>query len=222
MLKPRKRLSKKQLKEDKLVTFYYKASAWADENSKYVIGAVVAIAVIFIAVYFYANSQKAAEQVASVELAKATRTFENGDYQNAMPLLTNLVEKYGSTKSGKMGLLYLADSFFETKDYENAKINYKKFASSFKGDEHILSAAYAGIAACDEQLKNYQQAAQQYEKTVQKFPKSIFAPNYLLRAARCYTLAKMPDDAKRIYDQLVEDYPTAQEKNEAIMLKAML
>lgn len=222
MLKPRKRLSKKKLKEDKLVTFYYKASAWAEDNSKYVIGAITAAAIIFVAVYFYANSQKGAEQKASVELAKATRTFESGDYQNAMPLLTNLVEKYGSTKSGKMGLLYLADSFFETNDYENAKINYKKFASAFRGDEHILSAAYAGIAACDEQLKNYQEAAQEYEKTVKKFPDSIFAPNYLLRAARCYTLAKMPNEAKNVYAKLVKDYPDAQEKSEALMLKAML
>ena len=222
MLKPRKRLSKKKLKEDKLVTFYYKASAWAEDNLKYVVGAIAAIVIIFVAVYFYANSQKGAEQKASVELAKATRTFENGDYQNALPLLTNLVEKYGSTKSGKMGFLYLADSFFETNDYENAKINYKKFASSFKGDEHILSAAYAGVAASDEQLKNYQEAAQGYEKTVKKFPDSIFSPNCLLRAARCYTLAKMPDEAKNVYDKLLKDYPDAQEKDEALMLKAML
>ncbi len=222
MLKPRKRLSKKKLKEDKLVTFYYKASAWAEDNSKYVVGAMAAVAVIVVAVYFYANSQKGNEQKASVELAKATRTFEKGDYQNALPLLTNLVEKYGSTESGNMGFLYLADSFFENNDYENAKINYKKFASVFKGDEHILSAAYGGIAACDEQSKKYQEAAQQYQKTVKKFPDSIFAANYLLRAARCYSLANMPEEAKKVYDELVKDYPDAQEKNEAIMLKAML
>ena len=87
---------------------------------------------------------------------------------------------------------------------------------------HILSAAYAGSAACDEQSKNYQEAAQEYERTVEKIPDSIFAPNYLLSAARCYTLAKMPDEAINVYDKLIKDYPDAREKDEALMLKAML
>ena len=222
MLKPRKRLTKKKLKEDKLVTFYFKATAWVEANSKYLTAGAVAVVLLFVAIYAYSNSLKSAERAASVELARAMRAYENSDYQNALTLLTNLVENYGNTPSGKLGYFYLANSFYQTGDYQNARKYYEKFASSFDGDPHILSSAMGGVAACYEQEQQYLEAAQQYLKVVKKYPKSIFAPQYLLRAARCYTLAEQPEKAKELYDRIIQEYPDSREKDEAVMLKSML
>ena len=222
MLKPRKRLTKKQLKEDKLITFYNKAQELFEEYSKYVIGGTVALVMIFVVVFLYSNSQKAAEKEASVKLAQATSAYERSDFQSATSLLSNLVEENGNTRSGKLGRLYLANSLFQTQDYTGAEENYKKFASSFKGDEHILSAAAAGVAACYEERKEYEKAAKEYERVANKYSDSIFAPRYLLRAARCYQLAEKPNLAKDAYVKLIDEYPESQEKENAILMTAML
>ncbi len=222
MLKPRKRLTKKQLKEDKLVTFYVKATAFVEENSKYLFGGAIAFVLLIAMVFAYSNSLKSAQQKASVELARATRAYDAGDYQNALLMLSNLVEEYGRTQSGKIGLLYLANSYYFTGDYQSALENYKKFVSKFKGDDYLIASGMRGIAACYEQMEKWQEAAEQYEKTAKKFPKSILAPELLIKAARCYTNAGDKEKAKELYQKVIDDYPKAQEKQEALLLLAML
>jgi TolA-binding protein len=222
MLKPRKRITKRQLKEDKLVTFYQNAQTWIEEYSKYVIGGVAAVIIIVVVVMMYNSSQQAAEKEASVKLSQATKSYERGDYQTATSLLSNLVEENGGTRSGKMGHLYLANSLFQTQDYAGAEENYKKFISGFKGDEHILSSAAAGVAACYEEKNEFEVAAKEYENVVKKYADSIFAPRYLMRAARCYELATNKDKAKEVYAKVIEEFPDSEEKGDAVVLSAML
>ncbi len=222
MLKPRKRITKKQLKEDKLVTFYFKATSWIEENSKYIYLGLGVILLVVVLVFVNARSKKSSESNASVELSRATRAYEAGDYQNAITQLSNLVENYGGTRSGILSLFYLANSFYQTGDLENAIKNYRKFASKFSGDEHLLASAMGGIAACLEQGKKYTEAAEQYEKIVHKFPKAVQAPYFLLRSGRCFALANDNSKAKEQYEKIVKEYPDAQEKEEALMLMAMI
>lgn len=222
MLKPRKHLSKKELKEDKLVTFYSKATAWLEEYKTYLIAGIVGAAVLILAVFFYLQTSEASEKAASVELIKATRFMETADAKSAIPMLSNLVKNYGRTTSGKFGRFYLANAFFQNKDYDNAKENYEKFISSFSGDDHFKAAASGGIAACLEEKKQYEDAAKAFVKAAEKYEKSVQAPLFLLKAGRCYALAGKPDKAKALYQRIVDDYPKAQEKDDALMQLSML
>ncbi len=221
MLKPRKRITKKTLKEDRLVTFYFKAQTWIDQNSKMLLIALAAFIVVLAIVVFFNFSKKKMEANASVELAKAVRAYQNSDYQNALPLLNNLVENYGGSKSGKIGSFYLANTFFNNGDYDNAQKYYKKFVSGYKGDNVILSSAMAGIAACYEQKNDFESAALQYEKVASKFPDTFKAPAYLLKAGRCFSLAQNNEKAKQLFNMIVEKYPDSKEKDDAILLKAL-
>jgi len=222
MLKPRKRITKKQLKEDKLVTFYFQATSWIEKNSKYIYMGLGAILLVVVLLFVNARAKKSSESSASVELSRATRAYESGDYKNAITQLSNLVENYGGTRSGILSLLYLANSFYQNGDTENAIKNYKEFYSKFSGDEHLLASAMGGIAACLEQEKKYREAAEQYEKIVHKYPKAVQAPYFLLRSGRCFTLANDNGKAKQQFEKLVKDYPNAQEKEDALMLLAMI
>ena len=222
MLKPRKRITKKTLKEDKLVTFYFNAQTWVSENSKIIIIGAAAIVIIFVVSLFYTNSKTKSESSASVELTQAVRAFQENDIQKALPLLNNIVENYGNTQSGKLARFYLANSFYKNGDYENALKNFKKFSSGFSGDDLIKSSAMAGIAACYEQQGDYVNAAEQYEKTADKFSKTFMAPAYLVKAARCYNLAQNSEKAILLLDKIIEQYPDSKEKDEAILLKSMI
>ncbi len=222
MLRPRKRITKKQLKEDKLVTFYFKATSWIERNSKYIYMGLGAVVLVVLLLYVNARSKRTSESNASVELLRATRAYESGNYQNAITQLSNLVENYGGTRSGTLSLLYLANSFYQTGDIENAKKNYQKFASEFSGDEHLLASAIGGVAACLEQEKKYLEAAEQYERIVRKYPKTVQAPYFLLRAGRCFALADDTSKAREQYEKIVKEYPNAQEKDQALMLMAMI
>jgi len=222
MLKPRKRISKKQLKEDKLVTFYFKASSWLQDHTRVLTLGLAALVVVIVGATLYGNSRRSSEQAASVELARATRAYESKDYQNALTLLSNLVDSHGSTRSGKLGRLYLGQTFLLTNDYDNAQLHFEKFISSYKDESYLTAAAMKGVAACLEQKGDYAGAADYYQRAVKKYPKSILAPQLLLRAARCHALTDQRDQARALYDRIVADYPESQERDQALMLKSML
>jgi predicted negative regulator of RcsB-dependent stress response len=221
MLKPRKRITKKQLKEDKLVTFYFQASDWLQQNSQYLLWGVVALVLVASGAFYYFYTSANAERDASVELAKASRSYEGNDYQNAIAQLSNLVDNYGGTTSGKIGRFYLANSFYMTKDYENAEKNFKKFISGFSGDEHFLAAAEGGLASTLVQRNHPAEAAKAFEKAATRYT-SVLAPGFLLQAGRCYTTAGDKAKAREMYDKVIKDYPKSTEKEEAVMLESMI
>jgi tetratricopeptide (TPR) repeat protein len=221
MLKPRKRITKKELKQDQLVTFYYEANAWIEKNLKYVTAGALALLVVLVIGVLISNSNKKAGLKASVELTKAVRIFESGDTQAALSLLNTIVKDYGSTQSGRFARYYLANAFYKNQDYDNALTHYKKFAASFNGDQYLHISALAGVASCLEQKQEYAQAAESYEKIVDKNPKIFNAALYLLKAAQCYTSAGNATRSVEPLDKIIKDYPDAPEKSDAVFLKAI-
>ena len=222
MLKPRKRISKKDLKEDKLVTFYYKATQWVNDYQKFIYGGIGAIIVLVLVVVLYQNSSRAAEEQASSVYLQATAIYQEGDFERAIGYLNGLVEDFGGTRYGKLARFFLAQSYFKTTDYEKAEHHFKEFVIAYSDNDVMKTAAMAGLAASMEQQERYLEAAQQFEKAVKKNPDGPFSASYLLRAARNYERVGDNQKAISLYDRIVADYPDAPEKNDALMLKALL
>ncbi|MBN1481565.1 hypothetical protein EH223_04310 [candidate division KSB1 bacterium] len=221
MLTPRKRITKKQLKEDKLITYTVKAKDWLDENLKYVTGGVAAVVIIIVAIFMFSTSRKNAEAATSVELANAMHVYESRDYTNAVNLLTNIVNKNKSTKSGKLARYYLAQSLYKRGEYSAAQEHFRKFATSFQADEYLKIVAMAGEAACLEQQDRFADAAVKYENIGKRYPDSPRAARYYLRAARCYALAGNSSKAQETYQLIIKNYPDSQEKNDAVLYSAL-
>ncbi|MBN1464254.1 tetratricopeptide repeat protein [candidate division KSB1 bacterium] len=219
MLTPRKRITKKQLKEDKFITYSVQARDWIEENSRIVFGGIVVLVVILAAVFIINNMRVKAEMTASAELANAMRVFESRDYGNSVALFTGIVNSAGSTKSGRTARFFLAQSLYNTDEYAAAQEHFRKFASSCKEDDYLRAAALAGEAGCLEQQNQFSQAAEKYKNIAKKF--SPLAARYLLRAARCYAQAGNDEQAKTIYQQIIDDYPNSQEKSDALLYSSM-
>jgi TolA-binding protein len=218
MLKPRQRITKKKLKEDKLVTFYFKASQWFEENSKYVYGGLAALVIIAAATWFYISSSGETQKLASVEFLRASRAFDEGRVQSAMTQFQDVVNNYGGSNYGVLSRFFLAKCHYLQNDYEQALEQYQSFLNKYSGIDHFETAALGGVAASQEQLGQFETAANTYVKAANKYPDSFFASQYLLRAARNYEMAEQKDKAVSLYEQIIDDYPESQEKNEAIIL----
>lgn len=221
MLTPRKRITKKQLKEDKLITYAVKSKEWLDENIKYVSGGLIAVIVVIAAIFIISNTRKNAEAATSVELASAVQVYESRDYTNAVTLFTNIVNNNKSTQSGKLARYYLAQSLYKTGEYGAAQEHFRKFASSFRADDYLKNVALAGEAASLEQQDQFADAAAKYESIGKKYTDSPHIARYFLRAARCYSLAGNNTKAKEIYQLIIEKYPDSQEKNDALLYSAL-
>ena len=222
MLKPRKRITRKEIKQDKLVTFYFKINDWIGENTKIVYGGLIAIIVVVAATFFISSQQRSSEETASADFAKAERMFENGNYRDAIDLLNVIVDNYGGTKSGRVGKFFLATAHYNLGEYVLAEENFRKYLLKGVNDPLLSSSAMNGIAACLEQRGEYLTAADQYMKAAKKYSKEIFASSALLDASRCYNQSGEKDTAAEVLKKLLAEYPKSEVVEKAKIQLAFL
>lgn len=218
MLKAKKRLTKKQIKQDKFVTYYFKAQDYLAENSRTILYTVGAVALIFVALFIYNRKQQEQEQNAVMELTEAKRAYFASDYAAAIPLLQSLTQRYSGTESAEVGLYFLASSYYGQEDYAKAGQTFEQFLD--ESDDKILSAAaLSGIAACLEEQGKFAAAAARYREAATKY-RSFMSPEYMYDSARCYVMAGDRDTAREVLNQLIADYAESQMTEDAEILLA--
>jgi len=218
MLKAKKRLTKRQIKQDKFVTYYFKAQDYLAENSRTILYTIGAVVLILVAIFIYTRKQQEKEQNAVVDLAKAKREYFARNYQAAVPLLQNLVQRYDGTESAEIGLYFLASTYYSQNDYVKAEQTFREFLD--ESDDRILkSAALSGIAACYEEQNKFAEAAEIYNEAAEEY-EGFMSPGNLYDSARCYVKAGNKDAARKILNKLIEDYADSRVKSDAEILLA--
>ncbi|CUS83678.1 Tetratricopeptide repeat-containing protein [Candidatus Kryptonium thompsonii] len=212
MLKPRKKLKKQELKEDKLVLTYYKAREFVEKNKKILSYILTGVIIIVAGIIIYRNNVKAENERAEALLSKIIGYYDNGDYKTAIDGIPQrniqglkyIVENYGGTDAGEIATYYLASAYFMLGDYDNALKYFKKYDGN---DKLLFSASLAGIASIYEIKGEYKKAGEYFEKAAQRFRENILVPEYLYNAARNYKLAGEKEKALRLYERIKKDYP---------------
>ena len=214
MLAKSKKISKKEMKEDKLVTSYYKAKELFNQyQGKVLIGVGVLIVIIVGIVLMKQNSEKN-NLKANALLAKVMPIYEANQFKEAIEGkklesisgLKQIVDDYGSTDAGEMAKLYLANSYYYLSEFDNALKYYKDFSGA--GDD-FKAAAYAGIASCYETKKEYKDAADYFKKASSVSKSNAQNPEYLLKAGINFISANQNNDAKELFLKIKEDYKTS-------------
>lgn len=207
MLTPKKKLTRHQMKEDKLVTTYFKAVDYVNQHTREITYAVIAVLVVVALAFFMIRSKREAEENASVELAKAKLKFTSQAYQEAIDILKKLVENYDGTKSAGVGTVYLAQAYMKQQDFVNAEKYFQAYLDDYGDDDLLAGAATAGIAATFDERKEYAKAAELYEKAANEFAELMYAPTWLMDAARCYARAGSSQNAQNALRKIIDNYP---------------
>ncbi len=222
MLKPKKKITKKDLKEDKFVKFSLQAKTYLDENSKQVFTAVVSIlaVILIIVVFVYVNNTKVEEARAQLGIAQVE--YSNINYEKAITRLQKLISEYSGTNEADQGLFLLANIYYQQEKYEDAKLNFEQFIDSYTGSNILLASGLAGLAACYEQEKNYSEAAEIYTAAAEKAPDFVEADNYLYLSGLCFDKAGNSESAIQKFEKIVNDPVTQNRVNDAkVQLKKL-
>ena len=211
MLKPRKKITKKELKQDKLVTTYFKVVNYLKNNRRIVSGTITVIIVAVIAVVIYLNNRRSNNTNAATELSGVLNLFNGGAYQvaiNGDPTrnitgLKSIVDNYGSSESGEQAKIYLADCYYYLGDYDNAMKYFKDYDGS---DRFLQASAYAGEAEVNEIRGGFESAAEYYDRAASRDSKSFLAPQYLVGAARNYIKIGKKERAVELLTRAQKDF----------------
>ncbi|NOZ62491.1 MAG: tetratricopeptide repeat protein [Calditrichaeota bacterium] len=222
MLKPHKKITRRQIKEDPLVTYYFKTLDFMREHSqKFYIGAIVFLALIFLFVMF-SKSKRNAELNASEALTKANYELSQNKTQEPIDILLNMVDNYSGTKSAAKGVFLLGKAYYEKGDYEKAQLYFQRYLDDYGDDPILTGGAYSGLGASLEQQNKFLEAAQIYERGAKKIANDFLAPRLWMKAGRCYQRANEIAKARACYQTVIEKYAESNFKTDAELYLAKL
>ena len=222
MLKPKKKLLKKEVKEDKFVKTAMQAKNMLEENYSTVMFIVIGIFAIIAIISFLTYINKEKVEKANALLGQAQLEFQNFNYMKARQFVDRLIEEYDGKDAAAQGRLLLANLDFQENKYEDAKENYKEFIDSYGGSNNILASGYAGYAACLEHEGLYEEAAENFETAWKKAPRFIEAPGYLYLAGLNYSKAGDRQYAQELFNRIIQDYSDSDKAEDAKIQLIML
>jgi tetratricopeptide (TPR) repeat protein len=214
MLTKQKKLSRKEIKQDKLVELYYKSQNFFEENKNKILMYAGAVAVVIIAIVLYTNYRSGQNEEAGTHLAKVMDLFDMGAYLEAVEGVQNkniiglkkIVQDYGSTENGEIAKIYLANSYAGLGKTDEALKYYEDYSGSI---DIFQAAALAGRAGIKSAEGNYKEAAELYLKASRVSKTNVLNPDYMLQASINFIEAGEKDEAKNILQTIKTDYKTS-------------
>ena len=136
MLKPKRKITRDEIKKDPFVESVFEVRSYIKDNSKFISRIVGGMALIILLVIFYGQSSKNNFREAEFLLTQSSLYLDNGDIENAKILLQELSDEYGGTEPGRLGGYHLAQIYLKSNNDESALpllLDYSK-----KGKNPIL------------------------------------------------------------------------------------
>jgi len=166
MLKPRRKIIKKELKKDPYIEFLANAKDNLDKNQslyqKILLGLVVAI----FAIVFLLNNYQGNKSISKELLGKAVITMASGDIDNARIQFEFVSDEYGNNESGGLAKYYLARLHFSEKDYLVATSYLNEIRNADFPLNHFNISKYKMMALIAMESENYDEAISYYERAL--------------------------------------------------------
>jgi len=181
---------------------------YIEENRK---SLMIIIAAIIVIVGGYMGYRKFFQQPKELEAQQqmftAERYFEKDSFKLALkgdgsyPGLLDIIDEYGSTKSGKLAYYYTGVCYLRNGDYDNA-IKYLKDYSG--GDKIIASMAIGALGDAYLEKGDKKEALDYYLKAAKQNENDFTTPYFLMKVGMVYEITGEKQKALETY-QVVKD-----------------
>jgi predicted negative regulator of RcsB-dependent stress response len=154
MLKPKKKITKKEIKKDPFLEALYNFRNRFLENQKLITRIVIGVVAVVVVVLILNRRASVAQENADALFGQALVSYEIGDIDNAVFQFEQLADEYDGTKTGRLGYFYLGKISYDQKSYDAAQKHLQNFTKS-SSKELLLVPAYTmlgAMAVLDEDL----------------------------------------------------------------------
>ncbi len=193
---------------------------------------LTAILVVFVAFTILKTIRNNKEMEAATIYDQAMITFQEArNYQDAEPEiqkqvmqeqqrqsqnLDSMIKTHSGTLAATRARLFFAQFYYQ-QAYYNKQTEYFKQAETLyieaianEKRPFYLAIANLGLAQTYEQLNDYTQAFEHYEKVTRDYKGQGFNPISIVGMARCKEMQGDTASAKMLYAQVAEQYPDSQ------------
>jgi predicted negative regulator of RcsB-dependent stress response len=167
------------------------------------------LGIIILAGFVYIRLQTLNES-ASDRLAAAYMSLARGDQRQAEAHLNNAIVYSKNAPASYQARMVKADIMIENKDYLNALAMLKETEEKGK-PELMRPLALSRIIYMYDQQKDYANAILYSNEFISKYDDNFLTKNIYLDLARYYILAQSPEEAKRVYGEIMTRFPATAE-----------
>ncbi|MCZ6766254.1 MAG: tetratricopeptide repeat protein [bacterium] len=199
-----KRLKKRQMKEDQLVTTTVRLSQFVQDHFTQVISGVIILVAAIGVILFTANVRRNASVGAEAEFGVAMNAYKYTDQAAAAASFRSVADRYGSHKVGILALYFLGECYLSQFMYDEAIIAFDRYIEKTEAEGEFLVAARFARALCYEGRENYAEGAKALEALAQDMNKED--PRYIdvcFEAGRLFEL--VGDRRAEEYFEIVVD-----------------
>lgn len=200
---------------EQIETTLGKTEMFIEKHQKSIMIVIAAIIVVILAVFgfkkFVVEPREAAAQTA---IFRAEQLFENDDYATALngdgnnAGFLDVINEYGSTKTGNLARYYAGICYLNTGDFNNAI----KYLGEYKGKDQIVKPlAIGAMGDAYMELDNAAEAAKCYERAANETANSFTGPMFLMRAGLAYEMVENYKKALDMYKTIKAEYPNSNE-----------
>jgi TolA-binding protein len=208
------RLTKEELKEDRVATAAIQAVDYARRNARWLAVFIGLGAVVLVVALVVVQSRTKAAREASLALLRAQALTASGSYSAALPQLEALAGKYGSTAAGRQGRLLLGAGQLAAGNAAAAEQAFRAFLASRPSDKLAESGAHRGLAgSLVDQGKNAE-GADEYQKAARIVGNPLAAEDWL-QAGLAAQRAGKRDAAAQAFQEVIANYPRSSVITEA-------
>jgi len=214
-------LSKKEIRRSPLAEWLVSTVHFAQARWKPVLAAAAAVCLVGAAGMAYWWYQERVESEAARALAQASAVSRGGQAgtpgnpDEGMKQYREVVQQYRGTRSAEEALITLGNLQFDAGKTDEALGSYEEYFRTYSRGRFRMVAGL-GKAYTQEGKGDLQGAAQTLSDVLDQDKDNPLAGELYMSLARAYEGLKKPDEAMRVYGQVVERYGQTQWSQHAL------
>ncbi|MCF7886640.1 MAG: tetratricopeptide repeat protein [Candidatus Marinimicrobia bacterium] len=211
MLKPKKKIKKREVEKEPLVERVEKVEEFITNNSKLVTGLAVGLVVVVLVVILMFRSKAKANRQASGELGIAELSLARGDTSDAVLRLEDITAQYPGTNSASFAYALLGKIALSRGNYIEAEDYFNNYLKENKKKDIFTVQVLNNLANCYYIQGDYSAAAQKYLEAAELSPYAFQKNSSLLNAAQCYLKSSELERVQELVSRIKNNKPKENE-----------
>jgi len=204
MLKPRKKITKSELKHDPLLDGVYKVRQFWTENksqiNRYGGGAIVALIILLVGLNWRNNQDEKAAAISGV----ATIDYAQDNHALVIASVSPVLDEFVGLPSFGPALYLLARSELVTADTANAENHFRAFLSDYSGDDLLEVGAHTALGVIADSRLDHATAAGHFQKASKAATTHYLIQTNLIHASRSYLRAGQPEMTIKLLERAID------------------
>tara|TARA_B100000287_G_C20401634_1_gene689883 strand:+ start:58 stop:723 length:666 start_codon:yes stop_codon:yes gene_type:complete len=201
MLKPKRKITKKEIKRDPFLETIDKFENSFEKNKKTFINIALGIITTIFIINFLLKKQYQKDVDSNSSLGLAMIAFENRDYENAKFQFETIISEFDGTKAFNVANFYLGRIYFENNEYEKSEPFLNTFINS-EDSELLYTGAIKMLTHIAMQNKQFDKAIKLLDNSSRKVSKNESIELKLLKTLLLKEQGKN-DKAKSLLDEII-------------------